>query len=308
MNGRSYLAKMRVSAPLAGSIPIIWRKHCERMRARSCPPSAFGNLLRSTGSSPNEYRYNGELFDSTLGLDHLRARYLNPSTGRFVTADPAVPYTAYPPSLNRYVYGSSNPVNRSDPTGMSDPEGEAVEAALRPIYLREHGQDPSTVQFDDKSKSDRRLQNRYKVKITPDFVNFENRLTYNLGKTWEELKKASFYGTQDAILKNFKYHVALDQYGFTPEDWEPWDEPLDVNNEAYWVWSAGGGIIFWTKSEDLYNQRPSLAQIRAVSLALQTSAGLGLFGAAEAAIDAVVSTEEAVDSLGGGLSVAVGGL
>ncbi len=42
---------------------------------------AFGNLLKSTGSTKNCYRYCGEQFDETTGLYYLRARYMDTSTG-----------------------------------------------------------------------------------------------------------------------------------------------------------------------------------------------------------------------------------
>jgi YD repeat-containing protein len=44
---------------------------------------AFGVLIHQTGTTPNNYLYAGEQFDSTLGLYYNRARYLNTSTGRF---------------------------------------------------------------------------------------------------------------------------------------------------------------------------------------------------------------------------------
>ena len=39
---------------------------------------AFGNALVTTGSTPNNYLYRGEQYDSDLGLYYLRARYYNP--------------------------------------------------------------------------------------------------------------------------------------------------------------------------------------------------------------------------------------
>jgi len=42
---------------------------------------AFGNLITSTGSTPNNYLYRGEQWDSDLSLYYLRARYYNPMTG-----------------------------------------------------------------------------------------------------------------------------------------------------------------------------------------------------------------------------------
>lgn len=48
----------------------------------------FGNLIAATGTTPNSYLYSGEQFDNALHLYNLRARYLNPSTGTFLTRDP----------------------------------------------------------------------------------------------------------------------------------------------------------------------------------------------------------------------------
>ncbi|GEM_PF-4705429 len=54
-----------------------------------------------------------------------------PATGRFISRDPVAGYTASPQSLNGYAYAMSNPVMRSDPTGMASqpamyvtPQGE----------------------------------------------------------------------------------------------------------------------------------------------------------------------------------------
>jgi len=46
---------------------------------------AFGNLIHSTGTSPNNYLFAGEQFDPDLGLYYNRARYLSTNTGRFWT-------------------------------------------------------------------------------------------------------------------------------------------------------------------------------------------------------------------------------
>ena len=78
---------------------------------------AFGNSFTKTGTTPNNYLYRGELFDSDLGLYYLRARYYNPSTGRFLSRDPYDGNTILPISLHKYLYASGNPVNRIDPRG-----------------------------------------------------------------------------------------------------------------------------------------------------------------------------------------------
>ncbi len=79
---------------------------------------AFGNLISSTGSTANSYRYCGEQFDSTTGLYYLRARYMNPSVGRFISMDTYQGSNADPISLHKYLYANSNPVTYTDPSGF----------------------------------------------------------------------------------------------------------------------------------------------------------------------------------------------
>ena len=79
---------------------------------------AFGNLLKSTGSTKNCYRYCGEQFDETTGLYYLRARYMDTSTGRFISQDSYAGSISDPISLHKYLYANANPVMYSDPSGF----------------------------------------------------------------------------------------------------------------------------------------------------------------------------------------------
>jgi len=46
---------------------------------------AFGLLLNRSGSTLNHYMYTGEQYDPNVGFYYLRARYYNPTSGRFFT-------------------------------------------------------------------------------------------------------------------------------------------------------------------------------------------------------------------------------
>ena len=85
---------------------------------------AFGNLTHSstTLSTPtlNNYLFAGEQFDPDLNLYYNRARYLNVSTGRFWTMDDFEGIDQDPFSLHKYLYASSDPVNRLDAGGHDD--------------------------------------------------------------------------------------------------------------------------------------------------------------------------------------------
>jgi RHS repeat-associated protein len=78
---------------------------------------AWGNTINTTGSTPNPYLYRGEQYDPDLSLYYLRARYLNPLTGRLLGQDPERGDPTDPLSLHRYLYAASNPVDNYDPTG-----------------------------------------------------------------------------------------------------------------------------------------------------------------------------------------------
>ncbi|MEM1366955.1 MAG: Calx-beta domain-containing protein [Cyanobacteria bacterium P01_H01_bin.15] len=78
---------------------------------------AFGQILTSTGNTPNRYLFTGEEFDANAGLTYLRARYVDTSTGRFLSRDPFVGFIQDPITLHRYLYTNSDPVNNIDPSG-----------------------------------------------------------------------------------------------------------------------------------------------------------------------------------------------
>lgn len=77
---------------------------------------SFGNVTASTGTSTNSYGFQGEEQDET-GLIYLRARYMAPETGRFLSMDTYGGNLSNPISQNRYLFANSNPVKYSDPSG-----------------------------------------------------------------------------------------------------------------------------------------------------------------------------------------------
>jgi len=78
---------------------------------------AFGNLIHSTGSTPNNYLYTGEQLDPNVGFYYLRARYLNVRTGRFWTMDGFEGSRFEPLSLHKYLYANINPIDNVDLSG-----------------------------------------------------------------------------------------------------------------------------------------------------------------------------------------------
>ena len=76
----------------------------------------FGVPTSSTGASGSPFRYTGEPLDAS-GLTYLRARYYDPSLGRFMSRDPFAGAAWAPTSLNRFAYVDNNPTRFTDPSG-----------------------------------------------------------------------------------------------------------------------------------------------------------------------------------------------
>jgi RHS repeat-associated protein len=74
---------------------------------------AWGNVTSHTGNETTHLQYDGQYTDEETGYQYLRARYYDPSTGQFLTPDPA-----YATTLARYSFVEDDPVDTSDPTGL----------------------------------------------------------------------------------------------------------------------------------------------------------------------------------------------
>ncbi|MEU8927601.1 RHS repeat-associated core domain-containing protein [Kitasatospora sp. NPDC048545] len=89
--------------------------------ARGAAPAAWAGSRGFVGGT-----------NEPTGLVHLGARDYDPATGRFVSIDPVFAESD-PQSLNGYTYAHSSPLNRSDPSGLFDPDERN--------YCREHADD-----------------------------------------------------------------------------------------------------------------------------------------------------------------------
>lgn len=78
----------------------------------------FGAIRSETGGQANEYRFTGQQLDVASDLYYLRARYYDPSIGRFPTRDSFRGWFASPQSQNPYAYVTNNPVFYVDPLGL----------------------------------------------------------------------------------------------------------------------------------------------------------------------------------------------
>ena len=73
---------------------------------------AFGNTLKKKEGIQNRIQYTGQQYDQEAGQYYLRARYYNPTVGRFTQED-----TYRGDGLNLYAYCKNNPVLYYDLSG-----------------------------------------------------------------------------------------------------------------------------------------------------------------------------------------------
>ena len=79
----------------------------------------FGRVWTSTApSAESRFAFTGRDLDPESDLYHYRARYYDPATGQFISADP-IGFEAGDGNLYRYV--GNGPIDGTDPSGKEDP-------------------------------------------------------------------------------------------------------------------------------------------------------------------------------------------
>ncbi|REK69237.1 RHS repeat-associated core domain-containing protein [Paenibacillus paeoniae] len=77
----------------------------------------FGNMTLQNELIAQPFKYSGEMTESTTELQYLRARWYDPSIGRFVGEDTYEGEAKDPLTLNLYTYVINNPLKYIDPSG-----------------------------------------------------------------------------------------------------------------------------------------------------------------------------------------------
>jgi RHS repeat-associated protein len=118
-----------------GTVTYLHHDHLGSVIAQANASGVVGNKYKYSpwGESPSltgtTIGYAGYRWDAELSQYHCRARYYRPSTGRFLQTDPV----GYQQDLNLYNYCVNNPMNLTDPDGLTTGASSAAEA-LRIVY------------------------------------------------------------------------------------------------------------------------------------------------------------------------------
>jgi RHS repeat-associated protein len=79
----------------------------------------FGGIRNLDGAPvvDTDVGFTGQRLDASTGLMFYQARYYDPLTARFISADTIVPDPGNPQDFNRYTYVRNNPLGYVDPSG-----------------------------------------------------------------------------------------------------------------------------------------------------------------------------------------------
>ncbi len=109
----------------------------------------YGNVSPFDREYNNPYTYNGEYIHEKLGLQYLRARYYDPSSGSFISKDTYAGNLTDLLSQNRYTYAQNNPINYNDPSGHKKSQATCTaeqQARERALKAQASSTSKSTVQ------------------------------------------------------------------------------------------------------------------------------------------------------------------
>ncbi|EMN71089.1 RHS repeat-associated core domain protein [Leptospira interrogans serovar Bataviae str. UI 08561] len=84
----------------------------------------YGSIIRNDSYGPDIFRYKftGQIEDKETGLYYYKARYYEPTLGRFLQADSVIAPDSVN-GMNRYMYVDGNPISYRDPSGhISGPD------------------------------------------------------------------------------------------------------------------------------------------------------------------------------------------
>lgn len=191
---------------------------------------AYGETIKSNTLVNNPYQYNAEYTDASTGLQYLRARYYDSSSGRFLTQDTYLGETNDPLSMNRYIYTRNNPVNLVDPSGhlfglIIGIVVVATAAISTAVSVHNHNKQTSQIRSQQQSYESRaKVQNN----VTTEPKNLKAPTSYN------DKGSFSYYNAKDKKVVTFTEAADYFEYKKLCEELDKLDKnlALDITHNA----------------------------------------------------------------------------
>ncbi len=176
-----------------------------------------GQMVSVDGTGSSGYGFTGEQYDRYTQFVFLRARWLDPQTGRFSSQDPWDGDLYQPPTLNKYLYVLNDPANRTDPSGIYpclDPDDCPGPPPGWPWATGDQRVEWMNAQLERAGRVERWAKQCEKCKITPYITALESDYTGETitGRELKELyPKTSKKITDEAIFRKVFIAKALRQ-------------------------------------------------------------------------------------------------
>ena len=122
---------------ITDAIGTVQRQYAYDAWGRRVDNSDWSTVLSTTpflpvSQQPTTQGFTGQDMLDAVGLIHYGGRIYDQKLGRFVQADPGVPYPLNLQSHNRYSYVRNNPLGRVDPTGYADLDSTTTGNGAKP--------------------------------------------------------------------------------------------------------------------------------------------------------------------------------
>ena len=121
---KDHLGSPRLVASISGDLANV-KRHDYLPFGEEIASTAFGRSTTQGYGNPQSdgvrQQFTGYERDNESDLDFAQARYYNKSHGRFISGDPLMASASVgnPQTLNRYAYAGNNPINITDPLGLT---------------------------------------------------------------------------------------------------------------------------------------------------------------------------------------------
>jgi RHS repeat-associated protein len=130
----------------------------------------------AASSLGNPYLFTGQRYDVETGLYYYKTRYYNSNIGRFLQRD----VIGYLGGINLYVYVGNSPINRKDPYGLLNPEGQW------PFYTKKDYEDGKEQLKKEIQKKSPWMQDKDVDKLADDIM---KEMTISEAKKIQDLEK-----------------------------------------------------------------------------------------------------------------------